>query len=786
MLRNYLQTAFRNFRKRISFTFLNIAGLAIGIACAGLIFLWVKDELSYDDYFSNKANLYKIKDYQTYDGQTFTFDSSPGPLAEAVKEEVPGVKNTTRCSWTMEIPFMVSDKDIMEKGLYVDPAFLQMFQIKFIEGESRTAFQELKSVVVTKKLAEKLFGNVNVVGKSVRMGNNESFMISGVVADLPQNVTLKFEWLAPFKNFENQNDWLKGWGNNGVVTFVETKPGANIKAINHQLYDFLKTKGDNLIAKFAIYPMSKWHLYDEFENGKEVEGRMKFVRLFTIIAWIILIIACINFMNLATAQSERRSREVGVRKVLGSSRWELVRQFMTESFLMATISAAIAVLLIIVLLPAFNTLVDKELILSLKDSTTWIGLLCIIILCGLVAGSYPALYLSSFQPVKVLKVSRASGKDSASLVRKGLVILQFAISITLIISTIIIFQQINHAKSRDLGYNKNNLIVIPLHGDMKKNYAVIRDGLLATGNVSNTGLSQDQVLQYGSNTGDFGWQGKDPNKQILITISAVNEDFIPTAGYKILKGRNFYPGNKIDSANIVINKTLADMLNTKQPIGSVITSGDGEKLTVIGVVDNFIYNSVYSKPSPLIFYKDTSNVNNLFVRFKENADLQKAVASMVSVIKSQSPGFPVNYRFVDAEFDKLFKMENLIGSLATLFATLAIIISCLGLFGLAAYTAERRTREMGIRKVLGASVSRLVTLISLDFLKLVGIACLISFPIAWWAMHSWLENFAYRISISWTIFALSALLAIVIAIITVSFQSIKAARVNPVKSIKNE
>lgn len=786
MFKNYLQTAFRNIRKRISFTFLNISGLAIGIACAGLIFLWVKDEVSFNDYFSNKSNLYKIKDFQTYNGETFTFDSSPGPLAAAIKEEVPGIKSTSRATWPMDLPFMIGEKEFQERGFYVDSTFLQMFQLKFLEGNAATAFSDLKNVVVTKEFAKKLFGNEYAVGKTLRMGNNEPVKVSGVVEDLPENVTLQFEWLAPFKNFENKNAWLLEWGNNGVVTFVETIPNANIAAINHQLYDFLKSKGDDFIAKFSIYPMSRWHLYDSFENGKEVEGRIKFVRLFTIIAWIILVIACINFMNLATAQSERRAREVGVRKVLGSGRRELIAQFMTESFLMAIVSTMIAVALIFILLPAFNHLVDKDLVLDFGSLNTWLAVLSIVFICGLVAGSYPALYLSSFKPVKVLKGQKNSSGDSASVVRKGLVVLQFAISIILIISTIIIYQQINHAKNRDLGYNKSNLVIIPLHGDMKKNYSSIKNELLATNKIESVSLSQDAILNYGSNTGDFGWQGKDPSKKILITISGINEDFIPTVGYQLLAGRNFYPGKGIDSTNIIINKTLADLLHTDEPLGSKITSGDGDELTVVGVVDDFVFNSVYAKPSPLMFFKDTGRVNFLDVRFKEKSDIQKAVAAMTGVIRRQAPGYPVDYKFVDANFDKLFKMETLIGRLATLFASLAIVISCLGLFGLAAYTAERRTREMGIRKVLGAGVGKLVALLSADFLKLVGIACLVAFPVAWWAMNSWLENFTYRISISWAVFALSALLAIIIALITVGYQSLKAATVDPVKSIKNE
>ncbi len=786
MIKTFYRTALRNFRKKISFSFLNITGLAIGISCAGLIFLWVKDELTYDDYFPNKSNLYKIKDSQTYDGKTFTFDSSPGPLAEAITEEVPGIKSTARSSWRMSLPFMEGDKSINEEGLYADSSFLKMFGLRFIEGNANTAFQQLKSLVITSRMAKKFFGEGPVLGRTIRMGKNEPFVISGVVKDLPENVSIKFDWLAPFKNFENENDWLKEWGNNGVVTFVETQPNANIKAINHQLYDFLKTKGDNYIAKFSIYPMKRWHLYDQFENGKEVDGGIKYVRLFSIIAWIILIIACINFMNLSTARSEQRAREVGVRKVLGSSRLELIFQFMTESFVMAILSTVVAVLLILLLLPSFNSLVSKNLSLSFTDPVTWAVLLSIILVCGIVAGSYPSFYLSSFQPVRVLKGGKSTTGNKASFVRKGLVVLQFAISIILIIATIIIYQQINHVKTRDLGYDKNNLVVVPLHGNMKQNFPAIRNELLATNQVKNASLSQDAVLSYGSNTGDFGWPGKDPGKQILITIEAVSSEFIPTVGYQMNSGRNFYPNSTVDSSSVIINQTLANLLQTKEPVGSRISSGDGEELTVIGVVNDFIFNSVYSKPAPVIFYLKPENTNYLTVRLKKGDDVQKSVAAMVNVIKKIEPGYPVDYEFVDADFNKLFKTESLIGKLATLFAILAIIISCLGLFGLAAYTAERRTKEMGIRKVLGAGVSRLVTLLSIDFLKLVGIACLVAFPLAWWIMHEYLQNFEFRIDIKWTVFVAAAILALMIALITISYQAFRAALANPVKSLKDE
>jgi putative ABC transport system permease protein len=785
MFKNYLKTTFRNLLKNKGYTFLNIFGLAIGIACAALIFLWVEDEVSFNDYFSNRDNLYKVKDHQTYDGNTFTFDATPGPMAQGIKSEIPGIKNSARASWTSQSMFSLDDKNINEMGFYVDSSFLSMFQLTFIKGNPSSAFSQLYSIVITEKMANKFFNSTDVLGKTLKVDNKQDYVISGVIEDLPENVSLKFDWLAPFKLYEEQNQWLKQWGNNGVITYVETDPNANINSINKKLYNYLDSKQKDLVAKFSIYPMSRWRLYDSFENGKEIPGRIKYVNLFSLIAWIILIIACINFMNLSTARSEQRAREVGVRKVLGAGKGKLIGQFIGESLILALISAVIAVAIIYLSLPAFNSLVEKQLSLNLTNPLHIGGILAIAIICGLIAGSYPAFYLSSFNPIMVLKVLNIKTSGSAGFIRKGLVVTQFSISIILIISTILIYQQIHHIKNRDLGYNKQDLIYVQLQGKMRQHFNAIKNDLLSTGVVKNASLSNSRVLNLGSNTGDFGWTGKDPNKQVLITVEGVSPEYISTMGMHLKSGRDFYPDSKSDSNNIIINQTLAKMISNKNAVGDIITR-DAQTYTIVGVINDFIYNDMYSQSSPLILFPDTSNTNFLTIRLKETSNLKTALSKVENVIKSANPGFPFEYKFVDEQFDQLFKTETLIGKLASVFAVLAIFISCLGLFGLAAYTAERRTKEIGIRKVLGASANGLAGLLSKDFLKLVAISCMISFPIAWWIMNNWLESYAYRIKINWMIFLVAGLLALFIALITVSFQAIKAAMANPVNSLRSE
>ena len=787
MFKNYFKTSLRNLWKNRTYGFLNIFGLAIGIACAALIFLWVEDELTYDHYFKKRDYLSWIKNKQTYDGITFTFDATPGLLAKTMKTEIPGIKNTARSSWGNKLLFSLGEKSIYEKGRYVDSNLFSMLQLPFIKGRAAEAFTQLHSVVISKKMAEKFFGSTDVIGKTLKVNNEHDYVVTGVIEDLPENISIKFDWLAPFQIYENQNSYLQQWGTNAIITYVEVEPSANINAINKQLNGYIQTKEPEANAKLSLFPMKKWRLYNTFVNGVQEGGRIKYVNLFSTIAWIILLIACINFMNLATARSEQRAREVGVRKVMGAGKRMLISQFIGEALILSLISALLAIGFMALALAGFNSLVQKELSLNLLDPLHLSALFAIALISGLIAGSYPAFYLSSFNPVAVLKGLKIKTNASAGFVRKGLVIVQFSISIILIIGTVIIYQQINHIKDRQLGYDKEGLVYMNLQGKMKEHFNAIKNDLIATGTVQNASLSNNYILSLGSNTGSFGWQGKDPNKQILITVEGVSPEYVSTMGMKLKAGRDFYPGIAADSNNIIINESLAKLRGTKNPVGSLITRDEGrQKYTIVGVIGDFVYNDMYSSSTPLVLFSDTLNVSYLNIRFKAKTDLTSALAKAENIIKTHDPGYPFEYKFVDEQFDELFKTESLIGKLSGVFSTLAIIISCLGLFGLAAYTAERRTKEIGIRKVLGATTAALAGLLSKDFLQLVFVSCLVAFPVAWWAMHNWLQTYAYRIDISWWIFLIAGVLAILIALITVSFQAVKAALANPVKSLRTE
>jgi predicted permease len=785
MFQNYFKTAFRNLWKNKVYGSLNIFGLAIGIACAGLIFLWIEDERSYNHNNLKRDQLYQILENQPFEGKTYTFSATPGLLAEGMKKEFPGIKNSCRLTWDQYTLFGLGEKTIYESGNYADSSIFSMFTISFVQGKKENVFQQLHSLAISEKMAKKFFGDQkDIIGRTLKVDNKEEYVISGVFKDMPQNSSIKFDWLSPFKIYHDDNQWLNEWDNNGIQTFVELDEKANKGLIDKKLDNYLKAKGTSIVAVPFLFSMNDWRLYSKFEEGKQTGGRIQFVRMFSIIAWIILLIACINFMNLATARSEKRSKEVGVRKVLGAGKKILVAQFIGEAMIMAFLSLVIAIGIIYLILPSFNSLVDKKLLIGFDDPLHLSFIVLIGLICGLVAGSYPALYLSSFNPIWVFKGLNIKG-SGAALIRKGLVVLQFAISIILIIGTIIVYNQIQHIKNRDLGYNKNNIIQTGIRGDMKKNFPVIKDQLLSSGYVENAAMSNLNQLYMGSSTGSFNWEGKDPSRKILVTQDFISPEYIKTMGIQVVKGRDFYPDPKQDSSSVIINETFAKMIRKDEVVGMLLRQ-DTTKYTIVGVIKDFVFDDMYGKSDPLIFKCYPDYFGYMYVRLKKQASIENAVDKIEAIVKSNNPGYPFDYVFVDDEFNKLFKSEMLIGKLSRIFALLAIVITCLGLFGLAAYTAERRTKEIGVRKVLGASVTSIAGLLSEDFLKLVILSSLISFPVAWWLMHNWLQNYAYRIEISWWIFIVAAVLAIFIALFTISFQAIKAALANPVKSLRTE
>jgi len=780
----------RSLVKNRVYSFLNIGGLAIGIACASLIFLWVEHEVNFDSVNTKKDRLYIVRENQKYDTYVFTHSSTPGVMAPVMQAELPGIANTCRAS-EGETPllFASGDKSVFASGKYVEPSIFSMFTLPFVQGNARSAFSQLHSLVITEKTARKFFGeDKDIIGKSIRVDNKQDYVVTGVLKDLPANSSFQFEWLMPFKIYFDQSPWLHNWGNNSLSTYVELKPGVSPQTLDKQLYNYIEKREPTSITHLFLFSMNDWHLYDQFDGGKKTGGgRIENVNLFTIIAWIILFIACINFMNLATARSEKRAREVGVRKVLGAAKKMLIAQFISEAIFMALMSAVIAVIIVTLVLPEFNTLVEKQLTLGLGNPLHWVMLVAITLICGLVAGSYPSLYLSSFNPVTVLKGIKL--KDSlASYVRKGLVIMQFTVSIILIISTIIVFQQIQHIKSRQLGFNKDNLVEMDLQGDMIKNYIPIKQDLLNTGYISSVALADHSIIYGGNNTSGLTWEGKPPGSQVLVSQRYITPEYIETTGLTILEGRNLTVADTAMPLRMLVTQSMEKLMGKGSAIGKrVHGEGDTTSATVVGVVNDYVYGNMYGKPDPVMFFSAAPRNNSvMYVRIKQQGDIEKSLAAVQAVLKKDNPAYPFDYRFVDDQFNQMFLSEMLVSKLSRVFASLAIIISCLGLFGLAAYTAERRTKEIGIRKVLGASVSGLAGLISKDFLQLVILSCLVAFPIAYWAMNDWLKKYQYRIDINWWVFAAAGITAVLIALVTVSFQSIKAALANPVKSLRSE
>jgi putative ABC transport system permease protein len=795
MFKNYFKTTCRNLWKNKGYSFLNIFGLAIGIACAGFIFLWVEDELNYDQFNIKKDRLYFIRENQKYDTYTATFGSTPAPMAPVMQAEIPGIANTCRLGGDNSAKLItIGDKSMYASGSYVDASLFSMFTFPFVQGNAKTAFKELHSMVITQSTAKKFFGDEkNIIGKTVRVDNKQDYVITGVIKNIPKNSTVQFEWVSPFQIWWDENkSWAQSWGNNDLSTFVELKPNVSAGSVNKVLYDFIQKREPKSIARPFLWTAHDWHLRDEFDNGMQTGGgRITYVHLFSIIAWIILLIACINFMNLATARSEKRAREVGVRKVLGSGKRMLIFQFIGEAIFMALLSAILAVIIMALLLPVFNLLVQKDLSLALNNPFHFAALFAITLICGLFAGSYPSLYLSSFNPVFVLKGLKMKG-SSAAIIRKGLVVLQFSISIILIISTIIIYQQIQHVKNRSLGFNKNNLLQVDMNNEMTKNYEAVQQDLLSTGLIDNIAVSNYNTLYGGNNTGGLVWEGKKTNNEVLISQRYVSPGYMKTSGIKILDGRDLVETDSVQSKklNVLITQSLEKLMGNNTAVGKTLHwDGDprGVVVNVVGVVNDYVYGDMYGQADPVMFFcVNTPDASNMYVRLKPNTNVETAIKKIEAVIKKDNPSYPFTYHFVDDQFNQMFQNEQLISKLSRVFAALAIIISCLGLFGLAAYTAERRTKEIGVRKVLGASVTNITTLLSKDFLQLVFISCIVAFPVAWWMMHNWLQNYKYKIEISWWIFLAAGISAILIALITISFQSIKAAIANPVKSLRTE
>ena len=786
MIKNYFKIAWRNLWKRKGYSALNIFGLAIGITCASLILLWVEDEMSFDQGIAHKESVFSVPTNQKYDGEWRTFFiATPGPLANDLKTEIPEITKAARLRDENFI-FNVGDNAINSAGGYTDPDIFNIFNLQFVEGNARDAFQNKKNIVINQKVANILFGNdKKALGKTIQVDHKTNYIVTGVIKNLPENTTNTFSWLVPFENFTDGKEWTKGYGSYFTNTFVKLAPGVDVPSVNKKVKAIMPAKlGDNN-TEAILFSAEDWHLRANFQDGKIAGGRIEYVRLFSFIALIILIIACINFMNLSTARSEKRANEVGMRKALGAGRKQLIFQFLSEAILIAALAGLLSILALTVILPEFNSLVDKNISLDLSKPLHFLPLFILILLCGMVAGLYPAFYLSAFRPIEVLKGARRQ-TGRASFIRKGLVVVQFAVSIIFIISTIIVYQQVQHVKNRNLGIDKNNLIEIPAaKGNLIKNFQPIENELQASGMVKSAGLMNSQILSGGNNTSGIEWPGKPAGSDILISFRTVTPHLFETTGMQLKKGKGFSSSVANDSSKVLITESFAKLLNTQNVLGTKLHWEDQE-FTVAGVMADYQYGDMYGSSDPVLFVHQAEGADYMYVKPAPGIAMNEVIKKIEEVLSKQNPGFPFEYRFVDEAFNERFKSEQLIGNLSQIFALLAIVISCLGLFGLAAYTAEQRRKEVGIRKVLGSSVPNIVKLLSIDFMVLVLIAIVVAVPFSWWVMHNWLQGFAYRISINWWVFALAGIAAVVIALLTVSFQAIKAAIANPVKSLRTE
>ncbi|HJW16300.1 MAG TPA: ABC transporter permease [Flavisolibacter sp.] len=786
MFTTYFKLAWRNLVKNKAFSLINIAGLTIGMACTLLILVWVYNERSWDKNNKHYENIYHVMCNRDFNGEINTGQDMMYPLPKAAKASFPEIEHAAIVSFGENTLFTVGDKRLNKSTLTVSPDFFDIFSYEPLQGNLSTAVKDADAVILTESTAKALFGNVNVINQPVEINNHRTAYVKAVIKDAPRNSTLQFEGIIPFN--PSSPDIVKSeteWVNCGNRVFFQTHSGANIPALASKVLNLVKehTEGENPTTRGSIilHPMSKWRLYGDFSNGVNTGGRIEYVNLFTWIAVIILIIACVNFMNLSTARSEKRAKEVGIRKTLGSERKQLLYQFISESLLLSLLAFVFAAAIVMAVVPAFSQLLKEDLVIPFYQPITWTLVVMMILFTGLVAGSYPAFYLSGFNPIKVLKGTFLPGKQ-ALLPRKILVTFQFIASIILISATVVIYKQLQYVKDRDLGYDQDNLVMVNSTPETDKSFDALKNDLLQTGLVASVNRTSSPITDIYMSTSGIRWVGAPPSSNLVIGFIFTSEDFAQTVHTKVLEGRDFRAG---DSNSIVFNKEAIRLMGLKNPVGTKITWA-GKDRTIVGVIDDMVITSPYKPADPLMLVYENKWSGRINLRLAKNADLKNALAAVEKTYKKYSIEYPFEYKFIDEEFNRKFINEQLIGKLSVIFAGLAIFICCLGLFGLVASSIERRRKEIGIRKVLGATMQQLLLLMSKEFLWLVALAFVVAIPIAWWGMNKWLQNYSYRTDISVGVFAMVGIVILFIALLTVSLNASRAALSNPVKTLRSE
>jgi putative ABC transport system permease protein len=793
MFRNYLKIGWRNLLRNKGFSIINIAGLAMGMAVAILIGLWVYDELTFDKHHPNYDRIAQVMQNQLFNGQVSSQVANPVGMAEEIRNVYGSdFKYVLQSSWNFDHTLTYGEKMFLHPGSFFEPQVTDMLSLKMIHG-SKDGLKDMNAILLAESVSRSYFGDENPIGKTLRFDNRSDVQVAGVYEDLPENTSFKdLKFITSWELYLKNNPWIKEmenpWGSNFTQTYAQIADHADMEEVSAKIKNvkFNKVSEDEkrYKAEVFLHPMSKWHLYSDFKNGVNIGGRIDNVWLFGVTGVFVLLLACINFMNLSTARSEKRSKEVGIRKSIGSHRGQLVTQFFSESVMISFFSFLLSLGIVLLVLPAFNTIADKKIGILWDDPMFWVIGIGFTIVTGLFAGLYPALFLSSFQPVKVLKGTFKAGR-MASLPRKLLVVVQFTISITLMIGTIVVYKQINHGQNRPLGYNRDGLINVNANEERVKHIDVIRNELKNKGAIVEMTGSGSPVTDVWNTNGGFDWEGKDPNQAVDFPNNSVTHEYGQVIGWEIKEGRDFSKDFASDSLAFVLNESAVKFIGLKDPIGKTIR-WENRPFTVIGVVKDILVQSPYTPIRPAMFHLNPENQNVFIIKLNPEKSTQEALAQVEAAFKKYDPSSPFQSSFVDDDFDRKFGNEKRIGTLATFFAILAVLISCLGLFGLASFVAEQRVKEIGIRKVMGASITNLWGMLSKDFVLLVIFSCVIAIPLAWYQLESWLDHYEYRTELSWWIFALCGAGALIITLLTVSFQAIKAALMNPVKSLRSE
>ncbi|MEO1022128.1 MAG: ABC transporter permease [Bacteroidota bacterium] len=783
MLKNYIKTAFRNFTRYKSSFLINVSGLSIGLACSFLIFLWVLDELAVDRYHKDPDEIVQIMEHQVYADGISTIESTPGIIARTLKEEYPEFEYAANYAWPTSFLFTKDAESSRNVGLYVENDIFLILDFELLYGATEHLLTKPNTVVLSRSMAEKYFGDVNPIGETLLFENDTEVTITGVFNDLPAQSTFRFDCLLNYQDWLDINEWASDWGNNGPRSIARLAPNTDMDALNQKINTFIKDRVEESHIEVFVYPFAERYLNGSFENRLPAGGRIEYVRLFLIIALFVLVIACINFMNLSTAKAEKRSREVGIRKSIGATRSSLVGQFMGESMLISFFSLFIAIVLVELSLPVFNDITQKSITLDYTNPTLLLLFLGTALLTGLFSGSYPAFFLSSVQAIQTLKGSLKSSWREA-FARKGLVIFQFSLSITLIVCTLIIYRQIQYTQTQHLGYTKENLVSFTLEGEVSEQWGAFYSQLSAIPGIQHISRTAHSFVGRNTNTSKLQWEGKAPGSRILFENFAMDYGLIKTMGIELLEGRTFSEAYGADSSKIIFNEAAIKIMGMEDPIGKTVVLW-GDEYEIIGVVKNFHFESFRTELNPMFFRLSPDQGWRVVARIQPE-DIANTMAQIETLYTSFNPNYPFEYEFMDDRYANLYRSELRIGALSKYLAFFAVFISCLGLFGLSSFMAEQRAKEIGVRKVLGATLQQLLFLLSKDYTKLVFIAIAISIPVSWYVMQIWMDDYAYSSGIEWWVFVIAGCSALCITWLTVSYQSLKAAIVNPVKSLKTE